>query len=398
MASMVNRSSGELYLTAFDSTSVFMTFHYLIYSFEEGGKMVNPHTPSSMSKTCKNQFTSPTSDAMSMSDQRSSVLSKRDRKRYRKDFPHVKNQEVFPSQKPIAITGSSGITRRRSVQGAFVGPKGNNTELQDRYRTACLGQSLEKEELEVLSDKELVTYHDLEYDRKVVLGKTSQGFTTLEKKSDESNSEVQPKENNFETAKKEFETKGSSSGVLGGGNKKRNFIQAVRNRVILPIRLQKQTSRLNKRSDFVAHCERSFTFGEDVLKEDKFMEQNEENDVYKTAKVTPLSAGKLQKLIRENVLSQSQAKSTKANPKTVVLADYVRTLQMYMGITDSVFPESKSPDFSATPFIATARKFGGEDGREDPPTGMQRRLEMLQEQLVRLPSTFTLLDGDLVED
>ena len=395
---MENRSSGELYLTAFDLTSVFMTLHYLIYSFEEGGKMVNPHTPSSMSQTCKNQFTSPTSDTMSMSDQRSSVLSKRDRKRYRKDFPHVKNQEVFPPRKPIAITGSSGITRRRSVQGALVGPKGNNTELQDRYRTACLGESLEKEELGVLSEKELVTDHDLEYDRKVVLGKTSQGFTTVEKKSDESNSEVQPKENNFETAKKEFETKGSSSGVLGGGNKKRNFIQAVRNRVILPIRLQKQTSRLNKRSDLVAHRERSFTFGEDVLKEDKFMEQNEENDVYKTAKVTPLSAGKLQKLIREKVLSQSQAKSTKANPKTVVLADYVRTLQMHMGITDSVVPESKSPDFSATPFIATARKFGSEDGKEDPPTAMQRRLQMLQEQLVRLPSTFTLLDGDLVED
>ena len=398
MASMENRSSGELYLTAFDLTSVFMTLHYLIYSFEEGGKMVNPHTPSSMSQTCKNQFTSPTSDTMSMSDQRSSVLSKRDRKRYRKDFPHVKNQEVFPPRKPIAITGSSGITRRRSVQGALVGPKGNNTELQDRYRTACLGESLEKEELGVLSEKELVTDHDLEYDRKVVLGKTSQGFTTVEKKSDESNSEVQPKENNFETAKKEFETKGSSSGVLGGGNKKRNFIQAVRNRVILPIRLQKQTSRLNKRSDLVAHRERSFTFGEDVLKEDKFMEQNEENDVYKTAKVTPLSAGKLQKLIREKVLSQSQAKSTKANPKTVVLADYLRTLQMHMGITDSVVPESKSPDFSATPFIATARKFGSEDGKEDPPTAMQRRLQMLQEQLVRLPSTFTLLDGDLVED
>ena len=395
---MENRSSGELYLTAFDLTSVLMTLHYLIYSFEEGGKMVNPHTPSSMSQTCKNQFTSPTSDTMSMSDQRSSVLSKRDRKRYRKDFPHVKNQEVFPPRKPIAITGSSGITRRRSVQGALVGPKGNNTELQDRYRTACLGESLEKEELGVLSEKELVTYHDLEYDRKVVLGKTSQGFTTVEKKSDESNSEVQPKENNFETAKKEFETKGSSSGVLGGGNKKRNFIQAVRNRVILPIRLQKQTSRLNKRSDLVAHRERSFTFGEDVLKEDKFMEQNEENDVYKTAKVTPLSAGKLQKLIREKVLSQSQAKSTKANPKTVVLADYVRTLQMHMGITDSVVPESKSPDFSETPFIATARKFGSEDSKEDPPTAMQRRLQMLQEQLVRLPSTFTLLDGDLVED
>ena len=396
---MENRSSGELYLTAFDLTSVLMTFNYLIYSLEEGGKMVNPHTPSSMSQTCKNQFTSPTSDTMSKSDQRSSVLSKRDRKRYRKDFPHVKNQEVSPSRKPIAIKGSSGITRRRSVQGVSVRPKGNNTALHDRYCTACLGKSLKKGELEVLSDNEVGTYHDLEDDRKVVQGKTSQGFTSVEKKSDDSNSEVQLKENNFETAKKECETKGSSSGVLKGGNKKRNFIQAVRNRVILPIRLQKQTSLLNKRSDLVAHHERSFTVGEDVLREDKVMEKNEENEVYKTAKVTPLSAGKLQKLIREKVLSQSQAKSTKANPKTVVvLADYVHTLQMHMGITDSVVPESKSPDFSATPFIATARKFGSEDGREDPPTAMQRRLEMLQEQLVRLPSTFTLLDGDLVED
>ena len=360
--------------------------------------MVNGHTPSSMSQTCKNQFTSPTSDTMSMSDQRSSVLSKRDRKRYRKDFPHVKNQEVFPSRKPIAIKGSSGITRRRSVQGVFVRPKGNNTALHDRYCTACLGKSLKKGELEVLSDNEVATYHDLEDDRKVVQGKTSQGFTTVEKKSDDSNSEVQPKENNFETAKKECETKGSSSGVLKGGNKKRNFIQAVTNGVILPIRSQKQTSRLNKRSNLVAHRERSFTVGEDALREDKVMEKNEENEVYKTAKVTPLSAGKLQKLIREKVLSQSQAKSTKANPKTVVLADYVRTLQMHMGITDSVVSESKSPDFSATPFIATARKFGSEDGKEDPPTAMQRRLEMLREQLVRLPSTFTLLDGDLVED
>lgn len=350
--------------------------------------MVNPHTPSSMSQTCKNQFTSPTSDATSMSNQRSSVLSTRDRKRYRKDFPHLKNQEVFPSQKPVA-KGSSGITRRRNVRGAFVGPERNNTALRDRYCTACLGENLKKGELELLSHNEVVTYHDLEDDRKIVLGKTSQGFTTVENKFDESKSE---------TAKKEFETKGSSSGVLGGGDRKRNFIQAVTNRVILPIRLQKQTSRLNKRSDLVAHRGRSFTVGEDVLKEDTFMEKNEENDVYKTAKVTPLSAGKLQKLIREKVLSQSQTKSKKSNPKTVVLADYVRTLQMHMGITDSVVPESKSPDFSATPFIATAGKFESEDGKEDPPTTMQRRLEMLQEQLVRLPSTFTLLDGDLVED
>lgn len=381
-----------LNLTAFDLTSAFITFHYLIYSFEEGGKMVNLHTPSS-SQTCKNQFTSPTSDTMSMSFQRSSVLSLRDRKRSRKDFPHVKNQEVFPSQKPIAIKGSSGITRRRNVQGAFVGPKGNNATLHDSYCTSCLGESLKKGELDW--DYEVVAYHDLEEDRKVVLGKTSQGFTTVEKKFVGSKSD---KKNNSEIAKKEFETKGSSSGVLGTGDKKRNFIQAVTNRVILPIRLQKQTSRLNKRGDLVAHRERSFTVGENVLKEEKFMEKNEENDAYKTAKVTPLSAGKLQKLIRERVLGQSQAKSTKANPKTVVLADYVRTLQMHMGITDSVVPESKSPDFSATPFIATARKFGSEDGKEDPPTAMQRRLEMLQEQLVRLPSTFTLLDGDLVED
>ena len=358
--------------------------------------MVNPHTPSSMSQTCKNQFTSPTSDTTSMSNQRS-VLTTRDRKRYRKDFPHVKNQEAFPSQKPVA-KGSSGITRRRNVQGAFVGPEGNNTALRDRYCTACLGESLKKGELELLSHNEVVTYHDLEDDRKIVLGKTSQGFTTVENKFDQSKSEAQSNENNFETAKKEFETKGSSSGVLGGGDRKRNFIQAVTNRVILPIRLQKQTSRLNKRSDLVAHRGRSFTVGEDVLKEDTFKEKNEENDVYKTAKVTPLSAGKLQKLIREKVLSQSQTKSKNSNPKTVVLADYVRTLQMHMGITDSVVPESKSPDFSATPFIETAGKFGSEDHKEDPPTTMQRRLEMLQEQLVRLPSTFTLLDGDLVED
>ena len=372
-----------------------MTFHYLIYSFEEGGKMVNAHTPSSMSQTCKNQFTSPTSDSMSMSFQRSSVLSTKDRNEYRKDFRHVKNQEVFPSQKPIARKGSSAITRRRNIQGAFVGLKGNNATLHDRYCTSCSGESLKKGELEVLSDYEVVAYHDLEEDKKVALGKTSQGFTTVEKKFDESKCD---KKNKSEIAKKEFETKGSSSGVLGTGDKKRNFIQAVTNRVILPIRLQKQTSRLNKRGDLVAHGERSFTVGEDVLKEEKFMEKNEENGVYKTEKVTPLSAGKLQKLIREKVLSQSQAKSTKANPKTVVLADYVRTLQMHMGITDSVVPESKSPDFSATPFIATARKFGSEDGKEDPSTAMQRRLEMLQEQLVRLPSTFTLLDGDLVED
>ena len=371
-----------------------MTFHRLIYSFEEGGKMVNAHTTSSMSQTCKNQFILPSSDTMRMSFQRSSVLSTKDRKQYRKDFRHVKNQEVFPSQKLIARKGSSGITRRRNVQGAFLDPKGNNATLHDRYCTSCLGESLKKGELEVLADYEVVAYHDLEEDRKVALGKTSQGFTPVEKKFDESKKD---KKNNSEIAKKEFETKGSSSGVLGTGDKKRNF-QAVTNRVILPIRLQKQTSRLNKRGDLLAHRERSFTVGEDVLKEEKFMEKNEENDVYKTEKVTPLSAGKLQKLIREKVLSQSQAKSTKANPKTVVLADYVRTLQMHMGITDSVVPESKSPDFSATPFIATARKFGSEDGKEDPPTAMQRRLQMLQEQLVRLPSTFTLLDGDLVED
>ncbi|KAJ7383186.1 hypothetical protein OS493_030342 [Desmophyllum pertusum] len=115
-------------------------------------------------------------------------------------------------------------------------------------------------------------------------------------------------------------------------------------------------------------------------------------------KPNPLSAGKLQQLIREKVLSQSQKSNKRANKKTVLLADYVRTLQKHMGIKD-VGPEleSKSPDFSETPFIAAGKRFGCEDDGEEP-RAVDRSLEMLQRQIVRLPANFTLLDGDLVDD
>jgi len=68
-----------------------------------------------------------------------------------------------------------------------------------------------------------------------------------------------------------------------------------------------------------------------------------------------------------------------------------------MGIKDEVL-ESNSPDFSGTPFIAAEKRSRYEDEQDREPRAVDRRLEILQRQIVRLPGSFTLLDSDLLED
>ena len=174
----------------------------------------------------------------------------------------------------------------------------------------------------------------------------------------------------------------------------------VKSRLILPIRLQQQTRRGKRKESESSHGREGRRVDKESTVEENIEEKtatgtHEEENVETSANVTPLSAGKLQQLIREKVLSQSQTNSKRTNQKTMMLSDYLRTLQKHMGTAESV-AESNSPDFSETPFMAVGKN--EDEQRERLSTTMQRRLEMLQQQIVRLPANFKLLDGDLVED
>lgn len=68
-----------------------------------------------------------------------------------------------------------------------------------------------------------------------------------------------------------------------------------------------------------------------------------------------------------------------------------------IGIKDEVL-ENNSPDFSETPFITAEKRVECEDEQGKEPREVDRRLEILQRQIVRLPTSFKLLDSDLNED
>ena len=189
-----------------------------------------------------------------------------------------------------------------------------------------------------------------------------------------------------------------------GENGAKKWVCAVKSKVLLPLKFRRQMTvrrgngtdlqASDHRNSYVKDCD-SITKAN--IKENTSMPSTEEHKAVVEEKPSPLSAGKLQKLIREKVLSQSQKSSKRPNKKSVVLADYMRTLQKHMGIKDEV-QESNSPDFSETPFIEAEKRFGCEDEQDREPRAVDRRLEILQRQIVRLPASLTLQDTDFLED
>ena len=290
---------------------------------------------------------------------------------------------------------------RKNLQRRLAVPKGYTVSHEVHKTTQdSLPISSEKEDLEHSEDNSALPRQKLNENRKDAFEKTA-GELVAEKTSGEVNS-LETAENGQESEKFSSGKISHSSGDALTGNDSKRLVRAIKNKVILPFRLQRQT-RLAKRTDLQAskrsdrYIKDSDSATNEKVNEKTTMVPNEEHNAEVEEKLIPLSAGKLQKLIREKVLSQSQKSKKQTNHKTFLLADYVRTLQKHMGIKDDA-PESNSPDFSETPFIAAEKRFGCEDEEEKEPREVDRRLEIMQRQLVRLPASFNLLDGDLVED
>lgn len=244
---------------------------------------------------------------------------------------------------------------------------------------------------------------ELTENRKGTFQKISPRIDALEEISDEVNN-IKTRENVQEFATVTSEKTATSSGEASGENGAKNWVCTVKNKVLLPLRFPQETlARRVPNTDLQASYRRhSYVKDSDSITKANRREKTsvlatEEHNAAVEEKPNPLSAGKLQKLIREKVLSQSQQRNKRANKKSVLLADYMRTLQKHMGIKDEVL-ENNSPDFSETPFITAEKRFGCEDEQGKEPREVDRRLEILQRQIVRLPTSFKLLDSDLNED
>ena len=244
---------------------------------------------------------------------------------------------------------------------------------------------------------------ELSENRKGTFEKISAPVETVEETSDEVN-DTKTRGNGHEFARVTSEKTPNSSGKGSGENGTKKWVCAVKNKVLLPLKFRRQTTaRRRNKTDLQASDHRhsdvqdSNSIAKANIMTKILMPPAEEYIAVVEEKPSPLSAGKLQKLIREKVLSQSQRSNKRSNNKSVLLADYMRTLQKHMGIRDKV-QESNSPDFSETPFIEAEKRFGCEGERDREPRAVDRRLEILQRQIVRLPESLTLQDTDLLED
>lgn len=326
---------------------------------------------------------------------------------YRVFLTNVSNRKVVPSMQAKAEEVSSIIPKqtRKNVKRRLAVPRVKNVVLEvgdSDYKDSFTNNS-EKEELEHSKGPKVLPCEELKENRKGTFEKISAGIDAVEKISYEVN-DMKTRESGQEFAKLTAERIANSSSKALGENSAKKWVCAVKNKVLLPLRFRRQTiARRGNRTNLQTSDRRhsyikdSDSATKENMKGKTIMVPNEEHNAVVEQKPDPLSAGKLQKLIREKVLSQSQKSDRRANKKTVLLADYMRTLQKHMGIKD-VIPESNSPDFSETPFIAAEKRFGCEDEQYREPRAVDRRLETLQRQIVRLPASFTLLDSDLVED
>ena len=331
-------------------------------------------------------------ETMSLSSKESLGISWYDERGCRKDARNLGNQEIMSSRRVKAMEHSRNALSKWNVKGALVKPKGcESTVIEVKKESKeCASRDVTSK----IQEKELEKSGDIiqERNRKEAFEKRSPKFVTALEFSDEA-SEVR-------TAKAEPEAACYALENVTVENNAKRFVRVVKNRLILPIRLQQQTRRRKRKESDSSHgherrCVDNESALEENIEEKTAMGAIEEENVETNANITPLSAGKLQQLIREKVLSQSQTSSKRGtNQKTAILNDYLGTLAKHMGTADGI-PESNSPDFSKTPFMAAGKKH---EQRGGIPTTMQRRLEMLRQQIARLPASYTLLDGDLVED
>ena len=314
-----------------------------------------------------------------------------------------KPRKVVPSVQAKAKEVSSIIPKesKNNVKRRVAIPRVKNVVLEAANSDY---QDSEKEELEHSKGHMLLPCEELKENRKGAFEKISARIDTVEEISDEVN-DTKMRENGQEFARVPLEKTRNSSGKTSGENDAKKWVCAVKNKVLLPLRFRRQTTaRRGNRTDLQV-SDRRYSYAKDsdsITKANKkektvIPPTDEHNAVVSEEKPIPLSAGKLQKLLREKVLSQSQMSSKRANKKSVLLTNYMRTLQKHMGITDDVL-ESNSPDFSETPFIVAEKRFGCEDEQDREPRTVDRRLEILQRQITRLPASFTLLDSDLLGD
>ncbi|CAH3031859.1 unnamed protein product [Pocillopora meandrina] len=263
-------------------------------------------------------------------------------------------------------------------------------------RNECTQTKEDCEKCKKPEDNKVFAPKDLsEYRKDVFDGEIPVDFVAVE----ETSSVAQNTKTKNDLQRKADQVVEDREGITSTKNNSTKMVRTVRNKIIPLVKIQRQiTPAVRKdQNDFYIDSvmkENNVT-GNQAISELK--EVSDEVDGEKSH--IPLSTGKLQQLIRENVLGQSQKSSKRANKKTVLLTDYVRTLQKHMGIK-ALGPEiaSNSPDFSATPFIPAGKRFGCDDEYGEEPSLLERRLKILQKQIIRLPATFTLIDGDLVED
>ena len=309
--------------------------------------------------------------------------------------------KVVPSVQAKVKEVSSIIPKqtRNNVKRRFAIPKVKNLGLEAANSDY---QDSENEELQHSEGHKLL--HCEELKEKETFEKISARIDALEKISDKVN-DTKTRGNGHEFMRATSEKTPNSSGKAFGGSGAKKWVCAVKNKVLMPLKFRRQsTARRGHRADLQAldHMH-SFVKDSDNITKANIKEKtlipppSKEHNAVDEEKPSPLSAGKLQKLIREKVLSQSQKSSKRANKKSVQLADYMRTLQKHMGIKDEV-QESNSPDFSETPFIEAEKRFGCEDEQDREARVVDRRLEILKRQIVRLPVSFTSQDTDFLED
>lgn len=326
---------------------------------------------------------------------------------YRVFLTNGSNHKVVPSMQAKTEEVSSIIPKQaiKNVKRRLAVPRVKSVvlEVADSDYIDSFTNNSEKEDLEHSKGHKVLPCEELKENRKGTVEKISAGIDAVEKISYEVN-DMKTRESGQEFAKLIAERIANSSGKALGENGAKKWVCAVKNKVFLPLRFRRQTiARRGNRTNLQTSDRRyscikdSDSATKENMKGKTIMVPNEEHNAVVEHKPNPLSAGKLQKLIREEVLSQSQKSDKRADKKTVLLADYMRTLQKHMGIKDEI-PESNSPDFSETPFIGAEKRFGCEDEQDREPRAVDRRLETLQRQIVRLPASFTLLDSDLVQD
>lgn len=274
--------------------------------------------------------------------------------------------------------------------------KAASVQKDDRKGTKQKSFAKDREKRKKPEDNKVFAPKDLsEYRKDVFDGEIPVDFVAVE----ETSSVVQNTKTKNDLQRKADLVVEDREGITSTKNNSTKMVRNVRNKIIPLVKIQRQIKPAVRKdqNDF---------YIDSVMKENNvtgnqaISELNEVSDEVDGEKShIPLSTGKLQQLIRENVLGQSQKSNKQANKKTVLLTDYVRTLQKHMGIK-ALGPEiaSNSPDFSATPFIPAGKRFGCDDEYGEEPSLLERRLKILQKQIIRLPATFTLIDGDLVED